>query len=622
MILFKKKQPARLRWYLFRTLIITFTMLWIATMLLFTKTTYDQIQLNLESAARSVKTAAEDYYNEFYTKNTSEIPVYAADDTNETTDEAYISLQNYLSYLSIGEFSESDGGAAIAVCTGSKTARSQIAWGYGNTEGMDRGQTWYLSFDDGLDDAGQIQLAEWIIANRNSWSYMLYSENDGDGSAGKPGDIARITGTECSGHEIKVQKIEIVHSDGSADIMVETSLTGLCQTWDFAYVDIRSLLLPSWNSSGTHEHINMEKRLAAYQKANALLDREISDNNNSVSKYYIETSSKLTSNEFVIGSRDSSGVFQCIAVKCNVLYAAVSQNIGLYISSGLLTLAVMLLLSGRLSKRVTIPVEMLCSDVKTGKRSVSLPVHELNILSSAFSEAQEKLEDQLNREREFTRSAAHELKTPLAVLRAHAECARENIAPDKRSAYLDIVLEESDLMSGLVNSLLDLARLESAPALKMENIRLDLLIRSVLDHMALDIENKQIILSMSLDEISIFADKNNLYKIVENLASNAVRHTPPGGTVTVSLCRRSVNGQENAVLTVDNDGACIPEQDLPKLWEPFFRVDKARSRADGGSGLGLAIARAAVLALGGTCEAANRTEGVFFTVTLPAGSED
>ncbi len=607
MILFKKKHPVRLRWYLFGTLIITFAVLWAATMLLFTKNTYDQIKLDINAAARSAKTAMEENYDEFYIKNIN----------GGLGAEADLILQDHLSYLSIGEFSDGDGGAALAVGTKSDHIRSQITWGRGNIEGMDQGQTWRFSFDRGLDDAGQIALAEWIIDNRNDWSYMLYSENGGKDSAGKPGDIVRVTGIERSGYEIEVQKIEIVHSDGSADTMVETSLTGPCQTLDFAYVYICSVLLPAWSSDGTNEHINMEKRLASYRKANAVLDREIAENQNSESSYSVSESEKLTSNSFIMGSNNSDGSFKYIAVEYDALSAALSQNTGLYISSAILTLAVMLFISGRLSKRVTVPVEMLCSDVKTGKRSSNVPIRELNILSSAFNEAQEKLEDQLNREREFTRSAAHELKTPLAVLRAHAECAQEDIAPEKRNAYLDIVLEESDLMAGLVNSLLDLARLESGLTLKMENLRLDLLVKSIWEHMALDMENKQIVLSEELEEISIVSDKNSLYKIAENLASNAVRHTPPGGVIKVSLSQQSAGGQEEVILVVDNDGACIPEKDIPKLWDPFFRVDKARSRADGGTGLGLAVTRAAVQALGGTCEAANRAGGVFFTITLP-----
>lgn len=113
--------------------------------------------------------------------------------------------------------------------------------------------------------------------------------------------------------------------------------------------------------------------------------------------------------------------------------------------------------------------------------------------------------------------------------------------------------------------------------------------------------------------IYIDADEGNLRKIISNLASNALRYTPEGGSIHVAL-----NEQEDRIIiSVDNDGIQIPEDDLLRLWEPFYRVDKAHNRSDGGSGLGLAIVHAAVLAHGGICEVKNRPGGVCFRVILP-----
>ena len=101
-------------------------------------------------------------------------------------------------------------------------------------------------------------------------------------------------------------------------------------------------------------------------------------------------------------------------------------------------------------------------------------------------------------------------------------------------------------------------------------------------------------------------DRARLERVLSNLTSNALRHCPAGGAVRVQTER--VRGQ--AVLTVENDGEPVPEQDLPRLWEPFFKGDRSRSRARGGAGLGLAIVRAAVLAHGGSCTAENIPGGV------------
>ena len=116
-----------------------------------------------------------------------------------------------------------------------------------------------------------------------------------------------------------------------------------------------------------------------------------------------------------------------------------------------------------------------------------------------------------------------------------------------------------------------------------------------------------------MTDLQINGNGSLLHKAVSNLLSNALRHTPTGGTVRVSLYERDGNG----VLTVDNDGEPIPAEHLPRLFEPFYRVDSSRNRADGGTGLGLTIVRAAVLAHGGSCRVHNRQGGVCFEITIP-----
>ena len=219
----------------------------------------------------------------------------------------------------------------------------------------------------------------------------------------------------------------------------------------------------------------------------------------------------------------------------------------------------------------------------------------------------------LQRERAFTRAAAHELKTPLAILRTHAEALREDIAPEKRAQYLDIVLDESDRMAELVGRLLELSRLESGTALKRETANFSTLVREVWAPLALQLEQKRITLALELEEICLEGDRERLKETVGNLASNALRHCPVGGTIRVSLARAG----GRACLSVDNDGPTVPAEDLPHLFQPFYRGDKSRSRDRGGTGLGLAIVRAAALAHGGDCSVENREGGVCFRLRLP-----
>lgn len=233
------------------------------------------------------------------------------------------------------------------------------------------------------------------------------------------------------------------------------------------------------------------------------------------------------------------------------------------------------------------------------------------IAMALFTDRRQRLA--IQRERNFARAAAHELKTPLAVLRAHAEALREDIAPEKWAQYLDVVLSESDRMAALVGHLLELSRLESGAAPKREPVELAPLVREVLSPLALPMEQKNLRLQVELEEVSLTGDRARLGEAVENLLSNALRHAAPGGTIQVKLEKLG----HRARLTVYNDGPNIPPEDLPRLWEPFYRADPSRSRDSGGTGLGLAIVRKAVEVHNGQCRAENRTEGVAFLIELP-----
>lgn len=221
----------------------------------------------------------------------------------------------------------------------------------------------------------------------------------------------------------------------------------------------------------------------------------------------------------------------------------------------------------------------------------------------------------VRRERAFTRAAAHELKTPLAVLRTHAEALKEDISPEKRGAYLDVILDESDRMSTLVGQLLDLSRLEAGAELRREPLDLAALTAEVLARLEPAAQVGAIALVLDLVPVQVEGDRRRLEELLAELGTNALKHCPPGGEVRVVL---RLEGNR-ARLSVENDGPAIPAEDLPHLWEPFYKGDKSRSREGGGSGLGLALVKGAAEAHKGTCRAENRSGGgVRFTVELPA----
>lgn len=320
---------------------------------------------------------------------------------------------------------------------------------------------------------------------------------------------------------------------------------------------------------------------------------------------------------FALGSTmGGNTVLQYLAVQCDVLPAALKQEAGLYLSTGLLTLIVLLVLSARLSRQVTEPVEQLCARVAEGASCPENgPIRELNALAAAFHSDQARREAQLTRERDFARAAAHELKTPLAVLRSHAEALREDIAPEKRAQYLDIILDESDRMGALVGEMLDLSRLE-AGAGGSEVLPVELA-------------------ELAEETLSRLGSRRTSQRCAPGArpaSGIGVRRPGPAGTgpLQPDLQRPAPLSRRGRGTGADRTGPGaggayggerrepVPEQDLPRLWEPFFKGDRSRSRARGGAGLGLAIVRAAVLAHGGSCTAENIPGGVRFQVRLPA----
>lgn len=597
----KKEKARALRWRLMVPLAITFALLWLGVVaMLFTGA-----QQEAESTAARAQREAQDSLDEYW-------QIYEQNRTKGVEEAASI-LRGQLSSQATGTFlSDLDGGMALLARdedTG-EVFRSQLAWGYGHEEGIDQGQRWYLTFDQGLDREGQLALGRWITEHANGSGYTLYPEGEAYGTGETAdGTYARVTGLQEPGHTLAVQRIELVHPDGTTERIVETGTQGEDPVaLELKYMELRSALMPGITYHGdgkcTIRYTNMERRLDNYLEAQAILDREMAGEERSV----------LHSGGSVTGAYGPDNLpLLVVAGQYQTTPYVLRTNWGNYLALLVITAVAALILSAKLSKKVTQPTEELCRQTEEGRCRADGPVRELNTLAAAFNAAQDRLEGQLERERDFTRSAAHELKTPLAVLRAHAESLREDIDPQKREEYLDVVLEESDRMAALVGSLLELSRLEAGVPLNVEVLELSALAEEAFDRLALPLEQKHIALSQTLEETWLAGDREKLREILDNLASNALRHCKPGGTIRVEL--RKEEGL--ARLTVENEGEPIPEEDLPQLWEPFYRGDKSRNRDSGGTGLGLTIVRAAVLAHGGSYGVENRPSGPAFWITLP-----
>jgi two-component system phosphate regulon sensor histidine kinase PhoR len=226
--------------------------------------------------------------------------------------------------------------------------------------------------------------------------------------------------------------------------------------------------------------------------------------------------------------------------------------------------------------------------------------------------------------RDFVANVSHELRTPLSIFRGYLETLLDDPGqpPEELVRILEIMERHSNRLTTLVDDVLSLARLES-PEARLELMEIDL--REYLAGTLRDWEKrfaaKQLNakLEVSADLPPLHADENRLQELIYNLLDNAVKYSSDGGTVTVS----GAIDREAIRLSVGDTGRGIPEQDLPRIFERFYRADKARSRAVGGTGLGLSIVEHIAHLHGGSVEAASQVgSGTTITVTLPLRPRD
>jgi two-component system, OmpR family, phosphate regulon sensor histidine kinase PhoR len=220
--------------------------------------------------------------------------------------------------------------------------------------------------------------------------------------------------------------------------------------------------------------------------------------------------------------------------------------------------------------------------------------------------------------RDFVANVSHELRTPLTAVRGAAEALSEVPAgSDAAQKFLAIISRHALRMEQLVRDLLRLARLDAGQEpLTRTSCRLDALISSVASDMQaqLDARGQTTRIAVAPDAAQVEGDPTKLHDVLRNLMENASNYSPEGGTIEVST-RRGIGGIE---LAVADRGPGIPDADLGRVFERFYRVDRSRTRDPGGTGLGLSIVRHLVELHGGRVTAANRDGGgAVFTVTLP-----
>jgi len=242
---------------------------------------------------------------------------------------------------------------------------------------------------------------------------------------------------------------------------------------------------------------------------------------------------------------------------------------------------------------------------------------EIERLSNAINQMIRRLDEGFQQAQRFFADASHELRTPLTIIQGELEAVAKNSgAGSEVRDTAGSTLEEVERLKNIVEGLFALSRLDAGEAQKnFEPFDLGRLASTTADQMGLLAEDKRISISCQCaDEVQVTGNRSRLKQVVVNLLDNAIKYTPDGGHIEVRVAKR--NGF--AILSICDNGIGIPAEALPRIFERFFRVDKARSRESGGAGLGLSIVKSICAAHDGRVEVESREgNGASFTVELP-----
>ena len=294
------------------------------------------------------------------------------------------------------------------------------------------------------------------------------------------------------------------------------------------------------------------------------------------------------------------------------------------IAAGVVTLALIVLFTGALTRRLRALVQGM-RIVREGDYAYRVPLRgrdEVRELSEEFNDMTGRLQNTEELRRRFVSDASHELRTPLASIRLLSDSIVQSEQMDEGTMreFVTDIGSEAERLQRLTEKLLRLTKMDSGAASAPEPVDMAAVAERTIHLLEPLARQRDVTLYTEFGENCVInASGDDVYQIVFNLAENAIKYNSFGGNVFLRLQRVG----DEAVLTVEDTGIGIPEADVPHIFDRFYRVDKARSRASGGSGLGLSIVYGAVTAHGGTISVEPReTVGTRFTVRFPALSPD
>jgi signal transduction histidine kinase len=295
-----------------------------------------------------------------------------------------------------------------------------------------------------------------------------------------------------------------------------------------------------------------------------------------------------------------------------------------FLIAALIALAISLFFAFLLARRLSRPLHEITkaatavADGDFSRRITVTTEDEIGRLADAFRHMTAEVERSREQQRQFFMNVSHELKTPLTAITGHVQALRDGVArnPEAVTASLEVISEEAGRLNRLIEDLLSLARFDASQfELRSSSFSLDEVLVSAADGFSRQARRRGIELFLpEATGLELFTDRDRLRQILDNLVSNAITHTPEGGSVSITAQR--VEGE--ARITVSDTGEGISSADLPYVFERFYRSPDVTHGA--GLGLGLAISRELARAMGGDITAVSRGgEGSSFILTLPLG---
>ncbi|MDY2724645.1 MAG: ATP-binding protein [Candidatus Onthovivens sp.] len=341
--------------------------------------------------------------------------------------------------------------------------------------------------------------------------------------------------------------------------------------------------------------------------------KEAKENGYGISKRY---SSSLLKKFYYVAYKLDNNIIRVSKVADSTLYILFINLWPLYIVAIVLIIC-SILLGFLLSKKIVDPINNINLEhpLENNKYKEIEPL--LIRIEAQKNELMKENEEVLNASKvrqEFTSNVSHELKTPLHVISGYAELIKEGIVKDSDvKEFGEKIYSEASRMSKLVEDIMKISKLESDKTIEKTQLKLKNIVVAIVDSLMIEADKKNVKFKLSLNDCSISGNYDSIYSLIFNLVDNAIKYNKTNGKITIKLQEVS----NNVILSVKDTGIGIPKEDLDRIFERFYRVDKSRSKDSGGTGLGLAIVKHSLIVNNATIKVESELKkGSTFTVTF------